>query len=218
MNTSVKAIWVTPNAEERLMKIARVSSNTPNSSNPKLISYLIKHGHWSPFEMVNMCLEIVASRAVTRQILRHRSFSFQEFSQRYQQVDLQKIILPQLRFQDPNNRQNSIEPKEDDPVIKNYRVLLERFVIFLDTTYKAGLQTGIAKECVRCILPEGLTPSKIYVNGTVRSWIHYLQSRLDESTQKEHREIAYQVQIIFIQRFPETSKALGWLVDLKKKK
>jgi len=155
---------------------ARVSNpaNQHNQeTNPKLLKYLIKNQHWSPFEMVSICLEIKTTRDIARQILRHRSFSFQEFSQRYAQVD-ESFMTREARLQDPKNRQNSIFSVAEQA----------------KETYQWALDQGIAKEQARAVLPEGMTPSTLYMNGTLRSWIHYIQVRTEKGTQKEHRALA----------------------------
>ena len=185
---------------------ARVS-NTSNQNNEKtaekLVKYLIKHKHWSPLEMVSACLEIETTRDIGRQILRHRSFSFQEFSQRYADPtkDL-KFTTREARLQDEKNRQNSIDlPKEDsiNYVWESYQeVVIERCL----KAYEWAIQAGIAKEQARAVLPEGLTMSRMYVNGTLRSWIHYIQLRSENGTQKEHIEIAKAVADVIYNIFP----------------
>ena len=193
----VKVMWATPDADEQIAYIARVSNpkNQANQNITGLLQYMIKHGHVSPFEMVNVCLEITTTRDIARQILRHRSFSFQEFSQRYANVDnLGELQRRECRFQDTKNRQNSIEPDynvdKQRQVAYQWEVLQDALIRKTTEAYAWALEQGIAKEQARAILPEGLTPSKMYMNGTLRSWIFYLQQRLDISTQKEHREIA----------------------------
>jgi len=193
----VKVMWATPDADEQIAYIARVSNpkNQDNQNITGLLQYMIKHGHVSPFEMVNVCLEITTTRDIARQILRHRSFSFQEFSQRYAAVNsLGQLERRDCRFQDTKNRQNSIEPDfgvdKQRQVAYQWEVLQDALIRKTTEAYEWALEQGIAKEQARAILPEGLTPSKMYMNGTLRSWIFYLQQRLDISTQKEHREIA----------------------------
>ena len=193
----VKVMWATPDADEQIAYIARVSNpkNQANQNITGLLQYMIKHGHVSPFEMVNVCLEITTTRDIARQILRHRSFSFQEFSQRYANVDnLGELQRRDCRFQDTKNRQNSIEPDynidKQRQVAYQWEVLQDALIRKTTEAYAWALEQGIAKEQARAILPEGLTPSKMYMNGTLRSWIFYLQQRLDVTTQKEHREIA----------------------------
>jgi thymidylate synthase (FAD) len=193
----VKLMWATNDIDDQIAYIARVS-NPKNQDNPNitgLLQYMIKHGHVSPFEMANVCLEITTTRDIARQILRHRSFSFQEFSQRYADVNsLGELERRKCRFQDQKNRQASIEP---DLNVDKQRQITYQWEILQDTlikktteVYEWALEHGIAKEQARAVLPEGLTPSKMYMNGTLRSWIFYLQQRLDITTQKEHREIA----------------------------
>lgn len=189
--TSVKLQWATPEADQQIMFMARVSNpEGQNSGNPKLLRYCMEHGHVSPFEMASACLEINVGRDIARQILRHRSFSFQEFSQRYQDVDkLELAPLREARLQDSKNRQNSLET--DCRVTHDWWMHAQGMVDDLARSlYKQALERGIAKEVARAILPEGLTMSRLYMNGTMRSWVHYLKQRLDPSTQKEHREVA----------------------------
>jgi thymidylate synthase (FAD) len=193
----VKVMWATPDADEQIAYIARVSNpkNQANQNIIGLLQYMIKHGHVSPFEMVNVCLEITTTRDIARQILRHRSFSFQEFSQRYADVNsLGQLERRDCRFQDTKNRQNSIEPdfgvNKQRQIAYQWEVLQDALIRKTTEAYEWALEQGIAKEQARAILPEGLTPSKMYMNGTLRSWIFYLQQRLDITTQKEHREIA----------------------------
>ena len=173
---------------------ARVSnpSNQKNTeTNEKLIRYLMKNEHWSPLEMVSICLEIETTRDIARQILRHRSFSFQEFSQRYAMADL-GFSIREARMQDHKNRQNSIEIVEEDKEELLSRWELHQLNVWENakSTYDWAIEQGIAKEQARAVLPEGLTLSRMYVNGTLRSWIHYIQLRTGNGTQKEHREVA----------------------------
>jgi len=207
---SVSLVHSTDDGDKLISYMARVSNptNQDNKSN-KLISYLIHHKHWSPFEMVNMCVEINTTRSIAAQLLRHRSFSFQEFSQRYSDVtDLGSPILPELRRQDYTNRQNSI----DDINHHDQQVWLEmindcqKHCIEL---YHQMLKAGIAKECAREVLPMS-SPSRLYMNGTLRSWIHYCQLRCDPSTQKEHRGIALQIRKLMKQEFPLVYEALNF--------
>jgi len=193
----VKIMWATPNMDEQIAYIARVSNpkNQANQNITGLLQYMIKHGHVSPFEMANVCLEISTTRDIARQILRHRSFSFQEFSQRYQSVDqLGEFEYRECRFQDTKNRQNSIDADykidKQRQVAYQWEVLQGAIIRKTTEAYMWALEQGIAKEQARAILPEGMTPSRMYMNGTLRSWIFYLQQRLDITTQKEHREIA----------------------------
>jgi len=191
--TQVRLVWATPDADAQIMYCARVSNPAnQNSGSTKLLRYCMEHGHVSPFEMANACLQIDTTRDITHQIIRHRSFSFQEFSQRYADVDsLGDPVLREARMQDSANRQNSL-PCMDDDLCKSWR--MEQLSVWNHTidTYRYALRQGVAKEVARAILPEGLTPSRLYMNGTLRSWVHYLKQRLDPSTQKEHREVAEQ--------------------------
>jgi thymidylate synthase (FAD) len=190
-------MWATNNIDEQIAYIARVSNpkNQDNKNITGLLQYMIKHGHVSPFEMANVCLEISTTRDIARQILRHRSFSFQEFSQRYQTIDqLGEFEYRECRFQDQKNRQASIDANYSDnkqrQTAYQWEVLQGAIIKKTTEAYMWALEQGIAKEQARAILPEGMTPSRMYMNGTMRSWIFYLQQRLDISTQKEHREIA----------------------------
>lgn len=191
---SVKLIWATPNAEQLISDMARVS-NPANQGMPpgKLLAYLVRNKHWSPFEMVSACFEIETTRDIARQILRHRSFSFQEFSQRYASVDaLADAPLRELRMQDEKNRQNSI-PVINLPLQFWWEKVQTRMIDQALDLYEEALELGIAKEQARALLPEGLTMSRMYMSGNVRSWMHYCQVRTDAGTQKEHREIAEQI-------------------------
>jgi thymidylate synthase (FAD) len=195
-------------AEGLIVYTARVS-NPSNQMNmetaPKLISYLIKHKHWSPFEMASMTVEIETSRAIAAQILRHRSFAFQEFSQRYAQASL-GTELYSARRQDAKNRQNSIDDMSDEDQ-EWFRRAQEEVAISCDKLYSMALEKGIAKEQARFLLPLGTT-TRMYMTGSVRSWIHYLQVRTDPSTQKEHRDIAMGIYDIFSNQFPSITRAL----------
>ena len=179
------------NAQELVAYCARVSNpanQTNTDTSEKLIRYLIKHKHWSPLEMVSACLEIETTRDIARQILRHRSFSFQEFSQRYAVADL-GWELKDARLQDTKNRQNSIET-EDTLLENEWKRAQKRAIYAAEREYKWALENGIAKEQARAVLPEGLTVSRLYMQGTLRSWLHYIELRSGPETQKEHREIA----------------------------
>lgn len=179
------------NLTELIAFCARVSnpSNQANhETSDKLIRYLIKHQHWSPLEMVNICLEIETTRDIARQILRHRSFSFQEFSQRYAVADL-GFEFKEARLQDEKNRQNSIET-DDLGLQMNWETQQDYVVAAAEKAYRWAIEKGIAKEQARAVLPEGITVSRLYMNGTLRSWVHYIQLRSGVETQKEHREIA----------------------------
>ena len=173
--------------------VARVS-NPSNQNNtltaPKLIKYLIKHKHWSPFEMVHICMEIETTRDIGRQILRHRSFSFQEFSQRYADPTQMGFVTREARLQDPKNRQNSIEVNDNPLKHVLWKEAQDRVKEEALKAYKLAIESGIAKEQARAVLPEGLTTTKMYMSGTLRSWIHYCQLRCGNGTQKEHREVA----------------------------
>ena len=186
-----KIQWATPEIDQQILYIARVSNpKNQSSGRTSLLAYLMEHGHVSPFEMANVCMEIETTRDIGRQILRHRSFSFQEFSQRYAVADeLGEASLRECRLKDNKNRQNSIVCK-DQKMIEDWNYLQTNIMKACGAAYRAALEAGIAKEQARALLPEGLTMSKMYVNGTIRSWIHYLKQRLDPTTQKEHRELA----------------------------
>jgi len=191
---SVKLQWATPDIDQQILYMARVSNpDNQRSENTRLIAYLMEHGHVSPFEMANVCIEIETTRDIGRQILRHRSFSFQEFSQRYQDAGkLGTIVNRECRLQDTKNRQNSLETA-DDKLRMEWESLQHRVERTAVNAYRQALDMGIAKEQARALLPEGLTLSRMYMNGNMRSWIFYLKQRLDPTTQKEHREIAEQV-------------------------
>ena len=199
---NVKLVWVTPDAEEKVAYMARVS-NPGNQDNketaPKLLRYLMKNKHWSPFEMVNVCMEIECTRDIGRQILRHRSFSFQEFSQRY--AEALDMTSSEVRLQDTKNRQNSL-PTEDRELQRWWDDMQLSLIAQARGVYGAALNNGIAKEVARKILPEGLTGSRMYMNGTLRSWMHYVDIRCDEATQKEHRDIADKCKAILTKHFP----------------
>lgn len=192
MNTKLQ--WATPDIDKQIMFMARVSNpEGQNSDRTRLLYYCMEHGHVSPFEMASACLEINTTRDIGRQILRHRSFSFQEFSQRYADVNTLPDMEPrECRLQDTTNRQNSIET-DDERLQRWWMREQERLIAHAKSVYDAALAQGIAKEQARALLPEGLTPSRMYMNGTMRSWIFYLKQRLDPSTQKEHRDIAQEV-------------------------
>ena len=210
----VKLTWATPNAEALIVEMARVSApkNKDNMETaPKLLRYLINHKHWSPFEMANMCVEINTTRAISPQILRHRSFSFQEFSQRYADTnELGSAVIPHLRRQDNKNRQNSTDDLADkigkDKLAEFYR---RTSAIYEDAEhlYKEMISAGVAKECARGVLPLN-TQTSLYMNGTLRSWIHYIQLRCDPGTQLEHREIAEATRRIFCDQFPIIGEAV----------
>jgi thymidylate synthase (FAD) len=191
---SVKLQWATPDIDQQILYMARVSNpENQRSENTRLIAYLMENGHVSPFEMANVCIEIETTRVIGRQILRHRSFSFQEFSQRYQDAGkLGTIVNRECRLQDTKNRQNSLECT-DDKLRMEWESLQHRVERTAVNAYRQALDLGIAKEQARALLPEGLTLSRMYMNGNMRSWIFYLKQRLDPTTQKEHRQLAKQV-------------------------
>lgn len=177
--------------EDFIAYAARVS-NPSNQANPEtkgLVKYLIEHKHWSPFEMVNVCIEINTTRDIARQILRHRSFSFQEFSQRYADASQLGFVTREARLQDKKNRQNSIET-DDEKLLELWVQTQETILAHVEESYEWALDAGVAKEQARAILPEGLTKSRLYMNGTLRSWIHYCDLRMANGTQKEHMEVA----------------------------
>jgi thymidylate synthase (FAD) len=193
--TTAKLIWATPDADKHIGYCARVS-NPNNQDNPNiagLLNYCAKNAHWSVFEMASVCIEVSTTRDIARQILRHRSFSFQEFSQRYADAtQLGEFAIRECRLQDNKNRQNSLET--DDPELTVWWAAAQaRMIVETEFLYSEALKRGIAKEQARALLPEGLTPSRVYVTGTVRSWITFLQARLDVATQKEHRLVAQDV-------------------------
>ena len=210
---NVKLITLTPKAEETMGYIARVS-NPKNQENPKvagLLSYCIKHGHWSVFEQAHMTIEINTTRGLAAQILRHRSFTFQEFSQRYADSSLlgDKIPLFEIRRQDEKNRQNSID--DVDPfLIQKYEMKIEKHFKQAMKIYQEMLKDGIAKECARFVLPLA-TPTRLYMTGSIRSWIHYIDLRASHGTQKEHTEIVNQIKSIFVDELPVVSEALEWV-------
>lgn len=182
------------NVQELIAFCARVSnpSNQLNTeTSEKLIKYLIKHAHWSPLEMVSACLEITTTRDIARQILRHRSFSFQEFSQRYADPTKElNFVTREARLQDQKNRQNSIKLDSDDAIHNQWERYQQEVIMVSKLAYQWAVDNGIAKEQARCVLPEGLTESKLYMNGTLRSWIHFIQLRSDNGTQLEHQQVA----------------------------
>ncbi len=200
--SNVKLVWATPEAEKLIAYMARVS-NPANQDNhetaSKLLKYLMKNAHWSPFEMASMCVEIETTRDIARQILRHRSFSFQEFSQRYAESEAWEYS--EARLQDEKNRQNSIEVQDRE--LQQYWMEQQQFaLIAAKNAYRNALSNGIAKEVARKVLPEGLTMSRMYMSGTLRSWIHYCQIRCDQATQKEHREVADKCKLILKELIP----------------
>ncbi len=190
-------------------RVSNPSNQMNNETNDKLLAYLIRNKHWSPFEMVNACLEIVTTRDIARQILRHRSFAFQEFSQRYANPlqDLQ-FITREARLQDTKNRQNSIET-DDENLQTSWEYAQNRVIEAAKEAYTRAIAKGIAKEQARAVLPEGLIQSKLYMNGTLRSWFHYVALRADNGTQKEHRDIAIECATALEEIFPSIKLALA---------
>ena len=209
---SVKLVTVTPEAEKTMGYVARVS-NPNNQDNPKvagLLKYCIKHNHWSVFEQAHMTVEIETTRGLAAQILRHRSFTYQEFSQRYADSSMlaDKIPLPELRRQDDKNRQNSID--DVDPFVnQNFQIKMDKHFADGMKLYQEMLDQGIAKECARFVLPLAV-PTKIYMTGSVRSWIHYINLRSANGTQKEHMDIANDAKRVFCEQFPICAEALSW--------
>ncbi len=211
-DTPIKLVSVTPDAEKHMAYVARVS-NPNNQGNDKfagLLKYCIQHGHWSVFEQAFMTVEINTTRGLAAQILRHRSFTFQEFSQRYADTNLLDSVIPvpDLRSQDLKNRQNS---NDDIPQEKKeeYQALIARHFSEAMDLYNALLQEGVAKECARFVLPLA-TPTRIYMTGSVRSWVHYIDLRSAHGTQKEHMDVVAEIRKIFAQQFPTVAEALDW--------
>ena len=210
---NVKLVSVTPEAEKMMGYVARVS-NPKNQDNPNvsgLLGYCIKHGHWSVFEQAYMTLEISTTRGLAAQILRHRSFTYQEYSQRYADSSMlaKEVPLPELRRQDTKNRQNSIDDV-DQFVKQDFELKMRKHFDQSIDLYKKMLHAGIAKECARFVLPLA-TPTKIYMTGSCRSWIHYVKLRSGHGTQKEHMDIANDCKKIFSQQFPVVAEALDWV-------
>jgi len=209
---TVKLISVTPDAEKTMAYVARVSNpaNQDNENYAKLLAYCIKHNHWSVFEQSFMTLEIETNRGIAAQILRHRSFTYQEFSQRYADSSLlgEEIPVPELRRQDTKNRQNSINDLSEELKADLWLKINDHFKAGMEL-YKQLLDAEVAKECARFVLPLA-TPTRLYMTGSVRSWIHYIDLRSAHGTQKEHMEIAELVRCIFTCQFPAVSEALGW--------
>ena len=209
---NVKLVSITPDAEQTMAYIARVSnpSNQDNEKYSGLLKYCIKHNHWSVFEQSSMSLEIETSRAIAAQILRHRSFTFQEFSQRYAaSTALGDFDLPELRRQDTKNRQNSTNDLEPELIDKFEKQMITLFSSS-KALYEQMLSQGVAKECARMVLPL-CTPTRIYMTGSCRSWVHYINLRSAHGTQKEHMQIAEKCRKIFIEQFPNVSEALEWV-------
>ena len=209
---TVKLVSITPDAEKTMAYIARVSnpSNQNNDDFSGLLKYCIKHQHWSVFEQSSMTLEIETTRAIAAQILRHRSFTFQEFSQRYADTNLiaEKIPLPALRKQDTKNRQNSTDDL-DEFVKQDIEMTITAHFNNAEKLYKRMLEAGVAKECARMVLPLA-TPTRLYMTGSCRSWIHYINLRSAHGTQKEHMDIAHECRKVFTEQFPVVSEALEW--------
>ena len=214
---SADLVSVTPDAEKNIAYCARVSNpnNQDSNSIAGLLNYCIKHKHWSIFEMAFMTLEINTNRGIAAQILRHRSFTYQEFSQRYADASLleDEIPIPDLRRQDHKNRQNSIDDISGNKR-KNYEASIRELFAKSKYLYDLMLRDGVAKECARFVLPLA-TPTRIYMSGSIRSWIHYIDLRSANGTQKEHMNIALSCKDIFKQQFPIISVALGWAEDDK---
>ena len=210
---NVKFVSITPDAEKMMAYIARVSnpSNQQNENYSGLLKYCIKHNHWSVFEQSSMTLEIETTRGLAAQILRHRSFTFQEFSQRYADTKLldTEIPVPDLRSQDKKNRQNS---NDDIPQEKKeeYQALIARHFEDSMNLYNALLENGVAKECARFVLPLA-TPTRLYMTGSCRSWIHYINLRSAHGTQREHMDVVAKARSIFVEQFPSVSEALEWV-------
>ena len=217
---TVKLVSITPDAEKTMAHIARVSnpSNQDNEKFAGLLKYCINHQHWSVFEQSSMTLEIETTRAIAAQILRHRSFTFQEFSQRYaDSTQLGVIPIPKLRKQDLKNRQNSTDDL-DDFVRQKLELQMQTLFDSATALYQQMLEEGVAKECARMVLPL-CTPTRIYMTGSCRSWIHYIELRSAHGTQKEHMDIAQACKTVFIEQFPIVSEALEWrngVVEIRK--
>ena len=210
---NVKFISITPDAEKTMSYIARVS-NQKNQDNEKfagLLKYCIKHNHWSVFEQSSMSLEIETTRGLAAQILRHRSFTYQEFSQRYADSSLleEVIPLPELRRQDTKNRQNSTDDLDESDK-QHYQLEMQKLFEKSMKLYKNMLDNGVAKECARFVLPLA-TPTRLYMTGSCRSWIHYINLRSAHGTQKEHMDIAHRCREIFVEQLPNVSEALEWV-------
>ena len=210
---NVKFVSITPDAEKTMAYIARVSnpSNQENEKYSGLLKYCIKHNHWSVFEQSSMTLEIETTRGLAAQILRHRSFTYQEFSQRYADTKLldDTIPLPQLRKQDTKNRQNSTDDL-DEFLVQDFQLEMTKLFESSMNLYNRMLEQGVAKECARFVLPLA-TPTRLYMTGSCRSWVHYINLRSAHGTQKEHMDIANECRRIFTEQFPSVSEALEWV-------
>jgi len=213
MDDQIKLVSVTPDAEQHMAYVARVSNpkNQDNDQFAGLLKYCIKHGHWSVFEQAFMTVEINTTRGLAAQILRHRSFTYQEFSQRYADSSMlgKEIPLPELRRQDDKNRQNSID--DIDPLmVQDFNTKMQKHFVDGMKLYKEMLDAGVAKECARFVLPLA-TPTRLYMTGSVRSWVHYIDLRSAHGTQKEHMDVAEGVRKIFSEQFPVVAQALDWV-------
>ena len=210
---NVKFVSITPDAEKIMAYIARVSnpSNQQNEKYSGLLKYCIKHNHWSVFEQSSMTLEIETTRGLAAQILRHRSFTYQEFSQRYADTKLldDTIPLPQLRKQDTKNRQNSTDDL-DEFLVQDFQLEMTKLFASSMKLYNKMLDSGVAKECARFVLPLA-TPTRLYMTGSCRSWIHYINLRSAHGTQREHMDVVERARTIFAEQFPAVSEALGWV-------
>lgn len=207
---TTKLIWATPEADKQIAFMARVSNpdNQNSEEFKRLLNYLMRHNHYSPFEMASMCVQIDTTRDISRQILRHRSFSFQEFSGRYEDMTkLGDMVERECRLQDLKNRQNSIECEHLPELSKQFLSSQNQVWKIAESAYHLALSNGIAKEQARALLPEGLTPTRLYMTGTIRSWVHYIQVRAGEETQKEHRVIAQGALDVLRQAAPITAAA-----------
>ena len=203
-------VWQTPDGEKYLAYMARVSNPKATLNDPfkRLIQFLIRKKHWSPFSMVNVCVEVECSRDVSRQVLRHKSFDFQEFSGRYAAYEEGLLEPREARLQDKENRQNSL-PSNNKKLNNWWRYAQEEIIDHVMDVYNEALKRGIAKEVARAILPEGLTPTKMHINGTLRSWIHYFDVRCGDDTQKEHRELAQAIRDLVFEQYPSVKDALN---------
>lgn len=207
---SAKVLWATPKGEDLIAYMARVSNPEAKLGDPsdRLIRYLIKHKHWSPFEMVSVCIELETTRDISRQVLRHRSFHFQEFSGRYAAYQELKTVR-EVRLQDTTNRQNSLDVEENDVALRDWwSEAVKDISAHAGALYSEALERGVAKEVARSVLPEGLVPTHMYMHGTLRDWIHYLSIRTGPETQKEHRQLAKQIEGLIFNLYPNVEKAL----------
>lgn len=213
--SSVAIEWVTPNGEATLARIARVS-NVAGQHNPKfvrLLNYLIRNKHWSPFEMVGMCVCIDTVRDVSHQIIRHRSFRFQEFSGRYaENFNLGELLIRPARMQDTKNRQNSL-PCDNQSLRAEWLVRCKAVAELAEATFRWGIDQGVAKEVARSVLPEGMAQTRVYMHGTLRDFLHYVQVRCTPETQKEHREVAEQIDTLISIAFPHAHAALHFVEE-----